>query len=55
MERPGGLSGSRLALKRLREVVARPATAQQRLNEVVRVVAGDMVAEVCSIYVLRAV
>jgi phosphotransferase system enzyme I (PtsP) len=54
MERPGGLSGSRLALKRLRDVMARPGTAQQRLNEVVRVVAADMVAEVCSVYVLRA-
>ncbi len=54
MERPAGLSGSRQALKRLRDVMARPGTAQQRLNEVVRVVAADMVAEVCSIYVLRA-
>lgn len=55
MERPAaGLSGSRLALKRLRDVMARPGTAEQRLNEVVRVVASDMVAEVCSVYVLRA-
>jgi phosphotransferase system enzyme I (PtsP) len=54
VERPAGLSGSRLALKRLRDVMARPATAEQRLNEVVRVVASDMVAEVCSVYVLRA-
>ncbi|MEO8559553.1 MAG: phosphoenolpyruvate--protein phosphotransferase [Rhodospirillales bacterium] len=34
--------------------MARPGTAEQRLNEVVRVVASDMVAEVCSVYVLRA-
>jgi phosphotransferase system enzyme I (PtsP) len=54
MERAPQLTGSRLVLKRLRDVMARPGTAQQRLNEVVRIIAGDMVAEVCSVYVLRA-
>ncbi len=54
MERTPQLTGSRLVLKRLRDVMARPGTAQQRLNEVVRIIAGDMVAEVCSVYVLRA-
>src|SRR5512145_2422394 len=54
MERAPQLTGSRLVLKRLRDVMARPGTAQQRLNEVVRIIAGDMVAEVCSIYLLRA-
>lgn len=54
MERTPQLTGSRLVLKRLRDVMARPRTAQQRLNEVVRIIAGDMVAEVCSVYVLRA-
>ncbi|MGE0659745.1 MAG: phosphoenolpyruvate--protein phosphotransferase [Reyranellaceae bacterium] len=54
MERAPPLTGSRLVLKRLRDVMARPGTAQQRLNEVVRIIAGDLVAEVCSVYVLRA-
>ncbi|MGE0748578.1 MAG: phosphoenolpyruvate--protein phosphotransferase [Rhodospirillales bacterium] len=34
--------------------MAAPAPAQQRLDELVRVIAAEMVAEVCSIYVMRA-
>ncbi len=54
MERTPQLTGPLSVLKLLRAVMARPGTAQQRLNEVVRIIAGDMVAEVCSVYVLRA-
>lgn len=54
MDRTGAVSGSRRVLRRLRDVMAQPGTAQQRLNQVVRVIAADMVAEVCSVYILRA-
>lgn len=46
--------GSRLLLRRLREVMAGPGTAQSRLDRVVRGIAANMVAEVCSIYLRRA-
>lgn len=46
--------GSRLLLRRLREVMAGPGTAQSRLDRVVRAIAANMVAEVCSIYLRRA-
>jgi phosphotransferase system enzyme I (PtsP) len=49
-----GQSGARMLLKRLRNVMARGGTAQQRLNQVVKLIAADMVAEVCSTYVMRA-
>jgi phosphotransferase system enzyme I (PtsP) len=49
-----GQSGARMLLKRLRNVMARGGTAQQRLNHVVKLIAADMVAEVCSTYVMRA-
>lgn len=52
---PGGdLTGARLLLKRIRTTMARNLPAQRRLDEVVRTIAGAMVAEVCSAYVLRA-
>jgi phosphotransferase system, enzyme I, PtsP len=46
--------GPRVLLRRLREVMAEPETAQARLDKIVRVIAANMVAEVCSIYVMRA-
>ena len=46
--------GPRSLLRRLRDVMASPESAQDRLNQIVRVIAADMVAEVCSIYLLRA-
>jgi phosphotransferase system enzyme I (PtsP) len=49
-----GLSGSRLLLRRLRDVMAGGGNAQDRLNKVVSLVAGDLVAEVCSCYIMRA-
>ncbi|MFB3150624.1 MAG: GAF domain-containing protein, partial [Alphaproteobacteria bacterium] len=48
------LEGPRRLLRRLRDVMAGPASAQERLDQVVTVIAADMVAEVCSIYVRRA-
>ena len=50
----GNLAGPRILLRRLREAMAKPTDAQDRLNEIVRLIAANMVAEVCSVYVLRA-
>lgn len=44
----------RQMLKRLRDVMAGPGSAQERLDQVVKVIAADMVAEVCSVYIKRA-
>ncbi|HYA80700.1 MAG TPA: putative PEP-binding protein, partial [Methylocystis sp.] len=46
--------GPRLLLRRLREIFAEPANAQARLDKIVIQIAANMVAEVCSVYVLRA-
>ena len=46
--------GPRLLLRRLREVMAEPVSAQTRLDRIVVNIAANMVAEVCSVYVLRA-
>ena len=54
MERGTPLAGPRTILRRLRDVMARAGSAQERLDQVVRIVAGEMVAEVCSIYLRRA-
>jgi phosphotransferase system enzyme I (PtsP) len=51
MRAPGG---PRLLLRRLREVMAEPVTAQARLDRIVVLIASNMVAEVCSLYVGRA-
>jgi phosphotransferase system enzyme I (PtsP) len=45
---------SRLVLRRLRDVMAGQGTAQERLTTTVRIIAADMVAEVCSCYIMRA-
>jgi phosphotransferase system, enzyme I, PtsP len=44
----------RRLLRRLRSIMAGSATAQERLERIVRVIAAEMVAEVCSAYVMRA-
>jgi phosphotransferase system enzyme I (PtsP) len=49
-----GPGGPRLLLRRLREVMAEPVTAQARLDRIVVLIASNMVAEVCSLYVSRA-
>ncbi|MFS8045481.1 phosphoenolpyruvate--protein phosphotransferase [Rhizobium sp. BR 314] len=46
--------GPRVLLKRLRELMAEPLEPQERLDRIVRQIAGNMVAEVCSVYVLRS-
>ena len=54
MEHGLALTGSRRLLRRLRDIMAGSGSAQQRLDKIVQVIAADMVAEVCSAYVLRA-
>ena len=49
----GALGGPRVLLRRLREVMAEPVSAQERLNKIMVLIAANMVAEVCSVYVLR--
>jgi phosphotransferase system enzyme I (PtsP) len=49
----GALGGPRVLLRRLREVMAEPVSAQERLDKVVVLIAANMVAVVCSVYVLR--
>lgn len=46
--------GPRVLLRRLREIMAERQSAQARLDKLVTVVASNMVAEVCSIYLRRA-
>jgi phosphotransferase system enzyme I (PtsP) len=41
-------------LRRLREIMAEQGSAQSRLDKLVTVIAANMVAEVCSIYLRRA-
>ncbi|MDX6806522.1 phosphoenolpyruvate--protein phosphotransferase [Terrihabitans rhizophilus] len=49
----GAYGGPRVLLRRLREVMAEPVTAQEKLDRIVILIAANMVAEVCSSYVLR--
>ena len=49
----GAYGGPRVLLRRLREVMAEPVTAQEKLDRIVVLIAANMVAEVCSTYVLR--
>ncbi|MGN6149735.1 MAG: phosphoenolpyruvate--protein phosphotransferase [Rhizomicrobium sp.] len=44
----------RVLLRRLREIMADGSSAQQRLDKLVALIASNMVAEVCSIYLRRA-
>ena len=48
------MTGSRRLLSRLRDIMAGAEASQERLNQIVSIIASDFVAEVCSIYVLRA-
>src|SRR6266545_166222 len=45
--------GPRVLLRRLRETMAEQVSAQERLDKIVVLIAANMVAEVCSVYVLR--
>jgi len=51
--RPGP-AGPRIFIRRLREVMAEPIRPQDRLDKIVNQIASNMVAEVCSVYVLRS-
>lgn len=48
------LSGPRILLRQLRDLMAKQIGPQERLDQIVAAIAQNMVAEVCSIYVLRA-
>ncbi|TNE33447.1 MAG: phosphoenolpyruvate--protein phosphotransferase [Alphaproteobacteria bacterium] len=48
------VSAPRLLLRRLHHVMAGRGAPEQRLDEIVRLIAGNMVAEVCSCYLMRA-
>ncbi len=52
---PGGaaVTPSRRLLRRLRDAMAGTGSAQSKLDAIVRLIAADMVAEVCSCYVMR--
>jgi phosphotransferase system enzyme I (PtsP) len=50
----GHVSATRRLLRRLRNIMAGSGTAQERLDRIVRVIAAEMVAEVCSAYIMRA-
>jgi phosphotransferase system, enzyme I, PtsP len=43
----------RVMARRLREIMAEPGDGQERLDKIVRLISGLMVAEVCSIYFKR--
>ncbi|MDN2566979.1 phosphoenolpyruvate--protein phosphotransferase [Aquibium sp. A9E412] len=51
---PEVAGGPRVLLRRLRELMAEALEPQERLDRIVREIAQNMVAEVCSLYVLRA-
>jgi phosphotransferase system enzyme I (PtsP) len=51
---PAAPGGPRVLLRRLREIMAEPVSAQARLDKIVVLIAANMVAEVCSAYVMRA-
>ena len=50
---PVSAGGPRVLLRRLREIMAKPDTSQKRLDEVALLIASNMVAEVCSVYLMR--
>ena len=50
----GPPAGPRVLLRRLREIMAEPISAQDRLDKIVAQIAANVVAEVCSVYVLRS-
>lgn len=48
-----GAAGPRRLLKRIRDLMAAGGAGQERLDQIVKFIAADMVAEVCSIYLMR--
>ncbi len=53
MSGPGNIGGSRVLLRKLREIMETGGSAQERLDRLVIMVAATMVADVCSIYLTR--
>ena len=53
-ETAAGLTPFRRLLRRLRDIMAADLPAEERLQQTVALIAADMVAEVCSVYVMRA-
>ena len=51
---PSTIGAPRQLLRRLREVMAARESVQERLDKVVMLIAGNMVAEVSSLYLLQA-
>ena len=49
----GGQLGARALLRRLREAMAENLSGQEQLDSIVREIAANLRAEVCSVYVLR--
>lgn len=50
----GDTSSPLILLRRIRDVMASPESAQERLNAIVRVIALEMRCDVCSVYMRRA-
>ncbi len=50
---PANIGGSRILLRKLREIMETGGSAQERLDRLVAMVASTMVADVCSIYLTR--
>lgn len=48
------MSSPLLFLRKIRDVMSRPDSAQERMDELVKVIASEFLSEVCSMYVLRA-
>lgn len=48
------VAGPRVLLRQLRQIMAGHGNAQARLDEIVQKISFNMVAEVCSVYLLRA-
>ena len=46
-------SAPRLLIRRLHQIMAGTGNAEERLDQLVRLIAGNMVSEVCSVYFLR--
>jgi phosphotransferase system enzyme I (PtsP) len=53
MAGPANIGGSRILLRKLREIMEAGGQAQERLDRLVAMVASTMVADVCSIYLTR--
>jgi phosphotransferase system enzyme I (PtsP) len=51
---PAAAISARRLLSRLRDLMAGSGTAQDRLDKIVKLIATEMVAEVCSCYLMRA-